>query len=153
MTYLGALDSAYNSYLEKSAKSKARAAKKLSLPSLASVSAAVSEVASTVVGEVGKLVNGTNGTNGANGHVVEQEVKSAVEGSIDEFDYVCLHSPYGKLVQKGHARMFYNVSLRLPHLSSPFPPPCPFLFFLPIPPRFQFCIFFPRGSRQAIPPI
>ncbi|NXD32510.1 HCS1 synthase, partial [Spelaeornis formosus] len=67
--YLGALDNAYSTYVDKVAKSKARAAKKISLASA---------------------------------------------GGIADFDYVCLHSPYGKLVQKGHARMFYNDYLRNP---------------------------------------
>jgi hydroxymethylglutaryl-CoA synthase len=28
--------------------------------------------------------------------------------SLEDIDYPCFHSPYGKLVQKGHARMLYN---------------------------------------------
>lgn len=80
VTYLGALDAAYNTYIKKAAESRARAAKKLSL---ANVAAAVSDVASQVSG----LVNGANGANGhANGHAEEKE-----EG-ISQFDYVCLHS-------------------------------------------------------------
>nr|XP_018999414.1 hydroxymethylglutaryl-CoA synthase [Kwoniella mangroviensis CBS 8507]OCF62875.1 hydroxymethylglutaryl-CoA synthase [Kwoniella mangroviensis CBS 8507] len=73
--YLGALDAAYSTYLEKAQRSRARAAKKLSLAS------------------------------------------SKEDQGIEQFDYVCLHSPYGKLVQKGHARMFYNDYIRNP--SSP----------------------------------
>ncbi|GAA5997775.1 hydroxymethylglutaryl-CoA synthase [Rhodotorula paludigena] len=34
--------------------------------------------------------------------------------SIDDFDYFCFHSPYGKLVQKGFARLLYN-----DYLSNP----------------------------------
>lgn len=105
--YLGALDNAYNTYLDKLAKNKARAAKSLSL---ASVSAAVNEVAEQVVGHMEKLVNGH--ANGQPNGVQESE-----DEGIAKFDYVCLHSPYGKLVQKGHARMFYNDYLRNP--SSP----------------------------------
>ncbi|WVQ71934.1 hydroxymethylglutaryl-CoA synthase [Cryptococcus sp. DSM 104548] len=36
----------------------------------------------------------------------------AKDEGISQFDYVCLHSPYGKLVQKGHARLHYNDYLR-----------------------------------------
>lgn len=78
--YLGALDNAYSTYIDKANASRARAAKK----------AAASGQA--------------NGT--ANG-------SSSYDG-INQFDYVCLHSPYGKLVQKGHARLFYNDYLRDP---------------------------------------
>ncbi|OWT38103.1 hydroxymethylglutaryl-CoA synthase [Cryptococcus neoformans Bt1] len=94
--YLGALDNAYSTYVQKAEASQARAAKKLSL---ASVTAAVSEVANGIVGAVNGHANGT------------AEIK---EDGIAKFDYVCLHSPYGKLVQKGHARMFYNDYLRNP---------------------------------------
>ncbi|KPV75267.1 uncharacterized protein RHOBADRAFT_36114 [Rhodotorula graminis WP1] len=34
--------------------------------------------------------------------------------SLDDFDYACFHSPYGKLVQKGYARLLYN-----DYLSNP----------------------------------
>ena len=34
--------------------------------------------------------------------------------SLDDFDYVCFHSPYGKLVQKGFARLMYNDFLSNP---------------------------------------
>ncbi|KAL7424600.1 3-hydroxy-3-methylglutaryl coenzyme A synthase [Cryptotrichosporon argae] len=99
VAYLGSLDAAYSAYVKKAEASRARAAKKLSL---ASVSQAVAEVAEQVKG----LVNGNGHANGhANG--------AAAEG-IEAFDYVCLHSPYGKLVQKGHARLFYNDYLRDP---------------------------------------
>ncbi|KAI5475761.1 hypothetical protein MNV49_000890 [Pseudohyphozyma bogoriensis] len=37
--------------------------------------------------------------------------------SLDDFDYVAFHSPYGKLVQKGFARMAYN-----DYLSNPTAP-------------------------------
>ncbi|WVQ69689.1 hydroxymethylglutaryl-CoA synthase [Kwoniella botswanensis] len=109
--YLGALDAAYSTYLEKAQKSRARAAKKLSL---ASVTAAVSDIA----GAAKTFVNGINGdaTNGVNGHAQNGVESKEVQG-IEQFDYVCLHSPYGKLVQKGHARMFYNDYIRNP--SSP----------------------------------
>ncbi|WVO14375.1 hydroxymethylglutaryl-CoA synthase [Cryptococcus depauperatus] len=86
--YLGALDNAYSTYVEKAEASRARA-RKLS--------------AASVINTVAQAVNGH-----ANG-----ESKKA---GITEFDYVCLHSPYGKLVQKGHARFFYNDYLRNPSL-------------------------------------
>ncbi|KAI9637747.1 putative 3-hydroxy-3-methylglutaryl-CoA (HMG-CoA) synthase [Dioszegia hungarica] len=105
--YLGSLDSAYTTYLDKAAKSRARAAKNFSL---AGVQAAVSDLAGQVAGQVAGLVNGVNG---ANGHGEEKE--EVVGGTdIEKFDYVCLHSPYSKLVQKGHARLFYNDYLRNP---------------------------------------
>jgi len=31
--------------------------------------------------------------------------------SLDDFDYACFHSPYGKLVQKGYARLVRPLSL------------------------------------------
>ncbi|KAK8869461.1 hydroxymethylglutaryl-CoA synthase [Kwoniella newhampshirensis] len=105
--YLGALDNAYATYVEKAEKSRARAAKKLSL---ASVSAAVSDIAASAT----KFVNGLNG-DAANGDAVSGHANgTAAEEGIAKFDYVALHSPYGKLVQKGHARMFYNDYLRNP---------------------------------------
>jgi hydroxymethylglutaryl-CoA synthase len=80
--YLGALDNAYNAYVEKAAASRARAVKKLSL---ASVSAAVSDIAGQVAGSVEKLVNGhVNGNGLANGHAEEND-------GIAKFDFVCLH--------------------------------------------------------------
>ncbi|WVQ79797.1 hydroxymethylglutaryl-CoA synthase [Cryptococcus sp. DSM 104549] len=96
--YLGALDNSYSTYVEKAEKSIARASKKLSL---ASVTAAVTEIANGVSAAVNGHANGTNGD-------------AAKEDGIASFDYVCLHSPYGKLVQKGHARLFYNDYLRNP---------------------------------------
>ncbi|KAL7414872.1 hydroxymethylglutaryl-CoA synthase [Mrakia frigida] len=48
-------------------------------------------------------VNGTNGTNGTNGSSSQSHGITAAS-----FDYVLFHSPYGKQVQKGHARMLYN---------------------------------------------
>ncbi|CAD6585570.1 MAG: hypothetical protein TREMPRED_004177 [Tremellales sp. Tagirdzhanova-0007] len=109
--YLGALDKAYSSYQDKLAKSKARAAKKLSL---ASVSIAIQDVAGQIAEQAGNMLNGTT----ANGHAVHVDVDSTEQDGIANFDYVCLHSPYGKLVQKGHARMFYNDYLRNPNSSA-----------------------------------
>ncbi|BEJ12340.1 hypothetical protein CspHIS471_0208000 [Cutaneotrichosporon sp. HIS471] len=82
--YLGALDNAYNTYIEKAAASRARAAKKAAAA-------------------------------GANGHT---NGHADNENDLTQFDYVCLHSPYGKLVQKGHARLFYNDFLRNPSHAS-----------------------------------
>jgi hydroxymethylglutaryl-CoA synthase len=84
--YLGALDNAYSTYVEKTAKNKARAAKKLSL---ASVTAAVTDAAASVAAEASKLVNGVNGTNG---HTNGINGTAAETAGIDAFDYVCLHS-------------------------------------------------------------
>ncbi|WVQ85634.1 hydroxymethylglutaryl-CoA synthase [Cryptococcus sp. DSM 104549] len=99
--YLGALDNAYSTYVEKAEKSRARAAKK---SPITAVTAAVSTAAADVAAAADRFVNGING---------ETEAEAKSEG-IDSFDYVCLHSPYGKLVQKGHARMFYNDYIRNP---------------------------------------
>lgn len=40
----------------------------------------------------------------ANGHASPEHSKSGMAG----FDYTLMHSPYGKLVQKSHARLLYN---------------------------------------------
>ncbi|KAG8931058.1 ATP-dependent 5'-3' DNA helicase hcs1 [Tulasnella sp. 418] len=50
-----------------------------------------------------KLEATTNGAEHANGYT---DPKAAV--STSDFDYHVFHSPYGKLVQKGHARLLYN---------------------------------------------
>jgi hydroxymethylglutaryl-CoA synthase len=42
----------------------------------------------------------------ANGHANSETEKAAF--SLDNIDFPCFHSPYGKLVQKGHARLLYN---------------------------------------------
>ncbi|KAF8605808.1 hydroxymethylglutaryl-CoA synthase [Ceratobasidium sp. AG-I] len=44
-----------------------------------------------------------------------EDPKSAV--SLEDFDYSVFHSPYGKLVQKGHARLLYNDFLSNPSKS------------------------------------
>ena len=98
VAYLGALDNAYNTYLDKAAKSKARAAKKLSLANVSGAVSNAAAVASSVVGQVveqaEKLVNGhaedhANGVNGikVNGDIHEETEKEGIAG----FDYVCLH--------------------------------------------------------------
>lgn len=46
---------------------------------------------------------------------LKRKLKAAGEAavSLDSFDYVCMHSPYNKLVQKGFARSVRQLSL--PH--------------------------------------
>lgn len=83
--YLGALDNAYSTYIDKAEKSRARAAKKLSL---SNVSAKASEIAdaadkfvSGINGDIeGAAVNGSGHANGEN-----------KDRGIAAFDYVCLH--------------------------------------------------------------
>ncbi|OWZ55576.1 hydroxymethylglutaryl-CoA synthase [Cryptococcus neoformans 125.91] len=109
--YLGALDNAYSTYVEKAEKSRARAAKKLSLANVSTKASEIADAADKFVNGINGDVEGVavNGNGHANGETKDQ--------GIAAFDYVCLHSPYGKLVQKGHARLFYNDYLRNP--SSP----------------------------------
>ncbi|KAJ6619897.1 hydroxymethylglutaryl-coenzyme A synthase N terminal-domain-containing protein [Mycena sp. CBHHK59/15] len=87
VTYIQALDSAYNSYKTKAAK----AAKKAN----------------------GHSVNGINGhTKGTNGHT--NGVDASAPFSLEDVDYALFHSPYGKQAIKGHARMLYNDFLAAP---------------------------------------
>lgn len=87
--YLGALDAAYTTWHDKSAASKARQAKKLSL---ANVQAKAVEAANTVVDAATNLLNGANGAHAnANGNGNGAQVEDDREG-ISKFDYVCLHS-------------------------------------------------------------
>ena len=91
-TYLTALDQAYKAFRE---KSKRRAAL---TPSKA---------------------NGSNGhangsSNGANGHSNGKTVSEESTFSLEDVDYPIFHSPYGKLVQKGHARLIFNDFLSNP---------------------------------------
>ncbi len=100
-SYLGALDGAYSTYKAKYTKRYSAPAAKKSLANgmhaLDAAKAAAAEAEAAA-----------NGNGHANGEVVE---KQAVEVKVtaDSFDYLVFHSPYGKLVQKGHARMFFNV--------------------------------------------
>jgi hydroxymethylglutaryl-CoA synthase len=48
----------------------------------------------------------------ANGHAQSADAKAAF--SVADIDYPCFHSPYGKLVQKGHARLVFNDFLANP---------------------------------------
>ncbi|KAJ7759163.1 hydroxymethylglutaryl-coenzyme A synthase N terminal-domain-containing protein [Mycena metata] len=85
VTYIQALDSAYNSYKTKVAK----AAKK-----------------AHVNGNGHANGNGhTNGTNGVNAPALF---------SLEDVDYALFHSPYGKQAVKGHARMLYNDFIAAP---------------------------------------
>jgi hydroxymethylglutaryl-CoA synthase len=40
-----------------------------------------------------------------NGHATGEATDPKAAFSIENVDYPCFHSPYGKLVQKGHARL------------------------------------------------
>lgn len=56
-------------------------------------------------------VNGhVNGVNGTNGHHAPKSTKV----SLEDFDYMVYHSPYGKLVAKSHGRV---VSMKGPAIS------------------------------------
>ncbi|OAX39601.1 hydroxymethylglutaryl-CoA synthase [Rhizopogon vinicolor AM-OR11-026] len=84
-TYTSALDASYSRFREKTAK----AAKKAQL-------------------------NGhANGNGYANGNGVANGKESS-SFSIENIDYAIFHSPYGKQVQKGFGRLFYNDFLANP---------------------------------------
>lgn len=84
VTYVSALDQSYARFKEKTAKAAKRA---------------------QLNGHANGHINGTNGVNGA-------DVKSTF--TLDEIDYAVFHAPYGKQVQKGYGRMFYNDFLTNP---------------------------------------
>lgn len=84
--YMQALDNSYATFREKHARVQSRRDK---------LSAATN----------GHVNGHTNGN--VNGHVNGDSDPKAVV-SISDFDYPIFHSPYGKLVQKGHARLLYN---------------------------------------------
>ncbi|KAH8083103.1 hydroxymethylglutaryl-coenzyme A synthase C terminal-domain-containing protein [Filobasidium floriforme] len=54
-----------------------------------------------------------------NGHATNGDENKAVKVAVEaeSFDYILFHSPYGKLVQKGHARLFYNDFVKNPSSS------------------------------------
>ena len=79
ITYLGALETSYNCYRKKVSKSYTR------------------------VKENGVKANGH--TNGTNGHANDASGLTIPLVSLNDFDYPAFHSPYCKLVQKGHARL------------------------------------------------
>ncbi|KAF8586424.1 hydroxymethylglutaryl-CoA synthase [Ramaria rubella] len=107
-SYLTALDNSYGRFREKHARVQARRAK----------------LAAASNGHVNGHINGhanghANGiSNGhSNGHAngssnSSADLKAAV--ALADFDYPIFHSPYGKLVQKGHARLLYNDFLSAP---------------------------------------
>ena len=81
-----ALDNSYAIFREKHARIQARREK----------------LAAATNGHINGHANG-NANGQANG---KSDSKAAV--TISDFDYNIFHSPYGKLVQKGHARLLYN---------------------------------------------
>ncbi|KZW00044.1 hydroxymethylglutaryl-CoA synthase [Exidia glandulosa HHB12029] len=89
-TYLDALDATWTHYRQKVAK-------------YLKVAPAATN------GHANGHSNGTNGhANGhSNGHATEP-AKSAPQVSLDDFDYHVFHTPYGKQVQKAHARLVYK---------------------------------------------
>jgi len=96
-SYITALDNSYSRFREKHARVQARHEKTAGLNGHA---------------------NGTNGhanghSNGQNGHANGSATPKAAT-SLADFDYHNFHSPYGKLVQKGHARLLYNDFLSAP---------------------------------------
>lgn len=83
--YLGALDNAYSTYVEKAEKSRARAAKKLSLANVSTKASEIADAADKFVNGINGDVEGVavNGNGHANGETKDQ--------GIAAFDYVCLH--------------------------------------------------------------
>ena len=122
-TYLTALDESFASYKRKRTQELAEIDLKGHLPNGAS--SRTSELHGThgINGTNGASgthgvngINGTNGASGTNGVNGINGVKGAngiSDGhdnkepaiSITEFDYMIYHSPYGKMVQKAHARL------------------------------------------------
>ena len=74
-SYIGGLEQSYENYIAKESKKAAAKSSK-------------------------KEVNG-HAANGTNGHSETPEFAQGVK----DFDYICFHGPYGKLVQKGTARL------------------------------------------------
>lgn len=87
--YLGSLDNAYNTYIDKAAKSRARAVKNFSL---AGVQAAVTDIAGQVAGQVAGLVNGLKQNGHAEAAEKVEETAKEVGTDMEKFDYICLHS-------------------------------------------------------------
>jgi hydroxymethylglutaryl-CoA synthase len=86
-SYLGALDNSYNAYVEKAARSRARASKL----SAASIATTVVDKATELANGAAAFVNGTaNGT--ANGHAETNGSTAAKVDTAAGFDYLCLHS-------------------------------------------------------------
>jgi hydroxymethylglutaryl-CoA synthase len=95
-TYLAALDGSYSAFRQKYAKYMAP---RKSLSSNGAVNGHARKVSKEVA------ANGHSNGNGvtANGNGVAHDSKADV--SLDDFDYHVFHSPYGKQVQKGLARL------------------------------------------------
>lgn len=93
-TYITALDNAYSRFREKTAR-RYKCTTGLGISN----------------GEKGSSSNGSNGA-----EKKEDDPKSIF--SLDSVDYPVFHSPYGKLVQKGHARLLYNDFLSKPTLPK-----------------------------------
>ncbi|KAK9893909.1 hydroxymethylglutaryl-CoA synthase [Cystobasidium minutum MCA 4210] len=83
-SYIGGLEQSYENYIAKEAKKAAKSS--------------------------GKINGHANGNGEANGHSTTPEHPQ----SVKDFDYICFHGPYGKLVQKGTARLMYLDYLKNP---------------------------------------
>lgn len=79
-SYIGGLEQSYENYIAKEAKKAAKSS--------------------------GKINGHANGNGEANGHSTTPEHPQ----SVKDFDYICFHGPYGKLVQKGTARLVSSIS-------------------------------------------
>ncbi|EIN03878.1 hydroxymethylglutaryl-CoA synthase [Punctularia strigosozonata HHB-11173 SS5] len=100
VTYVDALDHAYSTYRAKVAK--------------------FAKLHGTSNGYTNGHSNGSNGHANGDANGFADGVKPPAPKpafSITDVDYSVFHSPYGKMVQKGHARMYYNDFLQDP--SSP----------------------------------
>lgn len=78
-SYIGGLEQSYENYIAKEAKKAGASSSK-------------------------RLSNGhPNGVNGHNATTTTTTPEHAQ--NVKDFDYICFHGPYGKLVQKGTARL------------------------------------------------
>lgn len=106
ISYITALDSSYSTFREKHARAQ-------------SVRTKVASLNGHSNGHANGHANGNGHLNGENGHAQSETAPSDPKAtiSLDDFDYHCFHSPYGKQVQKGHARLLYNDFLSNPESS------------------------------------
>lgn len=106
ISYITALDNSYSRFREKHARAQSGRTK------LASLNGHTN-------GHANGHANGNGHLNGENGHAQSEATPSDPKAviSLDDFDYHCFHSPYGKQVQKGHARLVYNDFLSSPENS------------------------------------
>jgi hydroxymethylglutaryl-CoA synthase len=68
--------------------------------------------------KMAKLVKRNQANGHANGHANGVDVQPPF--TLDDIDYAVFHAPYGKQVQKGYGRMFYNdflVNSSAPHFA------------------------------------